>query len=116
MLGLTGIGEPHRKQTGKRARILITGGAGGIGLATVRAFVANMPSGDPEQFGMTECLGAARHSGEAEIGGVGEQRRNQPYAFFGRRADPQMTEALGESPQPLTSVRSSVMRRRGNMP
>ncbi|GLI95604.1 hypothetical protein LMG27198_45960 [Methylocystis echinoides] len=46
---------------------------------------------------MTEYFGAARHSGEAEIGGVGEQRRHQPDIFLGRRAGAKMTETLGES-------------------
>ena len=45
---------------------------------------------------MAEYLGASRHSGEAEIGRVGEQRRHQSDTFVGRRAGPKMAEALGE--------------------
>ena len=42
-------------------------------------------------------FGAARHSGEAEIGGVREQRRHQPDVFIWRRSSAKMTEALGKS-------------------
>ena len=45
---------------------------------------------------MAENLGAASHSGEPEIGGVGEQRRHQRHAIFGRRSRAQMTESIGE--------------------
>ena len=48
-----------------------TGERGLIGL------VAHMPFGDPQQPGMAEGPGAAGHAREAEIGGVGEQRRHQ---------------------------------------
>jgi hypothetical protein len=45
---------------------------------------------------MAKYFGAARHSGEAKIGGVCQQRCHQPY-IFGRRAGAKMAEALGES-------------------
>ena len=46
---------------------------------------------------MAENLRAAGHSGEPEIGGVGEQRRHQRDVVLGRRSGAQMTEPLGES-------------------
>jgi hypothetical protein len=40
---------------------------------------------------MAENLGAAGHSGEPEIGGVGKQRRHQRHALFRRRSRAQMS-------------------------
>ena len=62
-------------------------------------FIADVPFGNPEQLRMAENLGAAGHSGEPEIGGVGEQRRHQSYVVVGRRSRAQMTKPLSE-PRP----------------
>jgi hypothetical protein len=42
----------------------------------------HMPFGGPQQPGMAESAGAARHAREAEIGGVGEHGR--PFLQSGR--------------------------------
>ena len=52
--------------------------------------VAHMPLGDPQQPGMAEGSGAARHARQAEIGGVGEHGRHQGVRVVRRRAGAQM--------------------------
>ena len=60
-------------------------------------FVAHVPFGDPQQPGMAESPGAAGHARQAEIGGVGEYGGHQGSRVVGRRAGPQMREAIGEA-------------------
>ena len=69
--------------------------------------VAHVPFGDPQQPGMAEGSGAARHAREAEIGGVGEHGRHQGARVIRRRAGAQMRETIGES-RPAVDFREKL--------